>query len=378
MGSMMIVYAAITSGLGLYFLSRSASHTYGRNSSFFAVSKLTYPSAALLFDAAIAIKCFGVAVSYLIIVGDLMPQVISGSLGDKFADEYSLLMDRRFWITIFMFVIIPLAFLKRLDSLRHTSFIALIAVVYLVFIVIYHYFGPDYKAPPKEKLHYIKFSTKFFTNLPIFIFAFTCHQNVFSIYNEHIDNSQASINRVIFSAIGTTATVYQIIGLLGYLSFGDDVLPNVISMYETSVFVTIGRVAFVILILFSYPLQAHPARACLDKIFSFASPSRNGYSKLSSLDMSNIKFIILTTGILISSYIIAILVSKLDLVLAFVGSTGSTTISFILPGIFYYKIHENDPWDKKKILATFLAFYGLCVMAICLTLNIKKVASGNY
>ncbi|CAB4437725.1 unnamed protein product [Rhizophagus irregularis] len=325
MGSMMIVYAAITSGLGLYFLSRSASHTFGRNSSFFAVSKLTYPSAALLFDAAIAIKCFGVAVSYLIIVGDLMPQVISGSLGDKFADEYSLLMDRRFWITIFMFVIIPLAFLKRLDSLRHTSFIALIAVVYLVFIVIYHYFGPDYKAPPKEKLHYIKFSTKFFTNLPIFIFAFTCHQNVFSIYNEHIDNSQASINRVIFSAIGTTATVYQIIGLLGYLSFGDDVLPNVISMYETSVFVTIGRVAF--------------------------------------------KWLY---------YIIAILVSKLDLVLAFVGSTGSTTISFILPGIFYYKIHENDPWDKKKILATFLAFYGLCVMAICLTLNIKKVASGNY
>lgn len=145
---------------------------------------------------------------------------------------------------------------------------------------------------------------------------------------------------MIFSAIGTTATIYQIIGLLGYLSFGDDVLPNIISMCkyfikslplnffaeqtnslyflkkkdETSVFVTIGRVAFVILILFSYPLQAHPARACLDKIFSFASPSRNGYSKLSSLGMSNIKYIILTTGILITSYIIAILVSKLDLV----------------------------------------------------------------
>ncbi|GES73697.1 vacuolar amino acid transporter 5 [Rhizophagus clarus] len=377
-GSMLIVYAAVTSGLGLYFLSRSATHTFGRNSSFFAVSKLTYPSAALIFDTAIAIKCFGVAVSYLIIVGDLMPQVISGSLGDKFADEYSLLMDRRFWITIFMVVIIPLAFLKRLDSLRHTSLIALIAVFYLVLIVIYHYFGPDFKAPPKEKIHYVKFSTKFFTNLPIFIFAFTCHQNIFSIYNEHVDNSQASINKVIFSAIGTTATIYQIIGVLGYLSFGDDVLPNVLSMYGTKAFVTIGRVAFVILILFSYPLQAHPARACLDKIFTFTSHSKNGYSKLSSPDMSNTKFLILTSGILISSYIIAILVSKLDLVLAFVGSTGSTTVSFILPGTFYYKIHESDPWDKKKILAVFLAFYGLCVMAICLTLNITKVFSGNH
>jgi hypothetical protein len=68
------------------------------------------------------------------------------------------------------------------------------------------------------------------------------------------------------------------------------------------------------LILFSYPLQAHPARACLDKIFTFASHSKNGYSKLSPPDMSNTKFIILTSGILLSSYTIAILVSKLDLV----------------------------------------------------------------
>src|SRR5271169_6578119 len=31
-------------------------------------------------------------------------------------------------------------------------------------------------------------------------------------------------------------------------------------------------------------------------------------------------------------------VSSLDRVLAFVGSTGSTAISFILPGIFYYRM----------------------------------------
>src|SRR4051812_22850105 len=134
---MIVIFAAITSGIGLYLLSLCATHTSGRKSSFFSVSKLTYPSAALLFDSAIAIKCFGVAVSYLIIIGDLMPQVISASLGDKFINEYTIFMDRRLWITVFMFIIMPLAFLKRLDSLRHTSFIALIAVTYLVFIVIY-------------------------------------------------------------------------------------------------------------------------------------------------------------------------------------------------------------------------------------------------
>lgn len=34
----------------------------------------------------------------------------------------------RIWITLFMAVLIPLCFLRRLDSLRHTSYVALFSV----------------------------------------------------------------------------------------------------------------------------------------------------------------------------------------------------------------------------------------------------------
>ena len=74
-GIIVIFLSAVASGMGLYFLSRCAARTDGRNASFFAISKLTWPNLAIFFDLAIAIKCFGVAVSYLIIIGDLMPQV---------------------------------------------------------------------------------------------------------------------------------------------------------------------------------------------------------------------------------------------------------------------------------------------------------------
>lgn len=74
-GVFFIFLSALASGTGLYFLSRCAARTEGRHASFFAVSKLTWPKVSVLFDLAIAIKCFGVAVSYLIIIGDLMPQV---------------------------------------------------------------------------------------------------------------------------------------------------------------------------------------------------------------------------------------------------------------------------------------------------------------
>ncbi|RHZ72495.1 hypothetical protein Glove_242g65 [Diversispora epigaea] len=359
-GSMMIFYAAATSSLGLYFLSRTATHTKGRHASFFSISKLTYPKAAIFFDLAIAIKCFGVAISYLIIIGQLMPQVIESIFA---SEQNTIFLDRRFWITLSMFIIVPLSFLKRLDSLRHTSLIALFAVIYLMFIVIYNFLGPDYKSPPKDKIHLFNLTKKFLINLPIFVFSFTCHQNIFAVYNELADNSQGNINGVIVGSIGTSSIIYQIIGILGYLSFGDDVSANIIAMYKSSTIVTIGRVAIVTLVLFSYPLQNHPARACLDKVLSFGS----------SHEYSQTKYILLTSGILISSYTIGMLVSELDLVLSFVGATGSTTVSFILPGLFYYKLHENAQWDFRKSLSVFLVIYGFSVMFICVSLNILRL-----
>jgi amino acid permease len=49
---------------GLYLLSVSATRATHRQASFFAISQLTFPKAAIFFDAAIAIKCFGVSIRY--------------------------------------------------------------------------------------------------------------------------------------------------------------------------------------------------------------------------------------------------------------------------------------------------------------------------
>jgi amino acid permease len=43
-------------------------------------------------------------------------------------------------------------------------------------------------------------------------------------------------------------------------------------------------------------------------------------------------------------------VSSLEAVLAYVGSTGSTSISFILPGVFYYKISAPDSPAHQKLM----------------------------
>jgi amino acid permease len=43
-------------------------------------------------------------------------------------------------------------------------------------------------------------------------------------------------------------------------------------------------------------------------------------------------------------------VSSLEAVLAYVGSTGSTSISFILPGMFYYKISAPDSAAHQRLM----------------------------
>lgn len=102
LGVITVLWSGVTAGFGLYLQARCAQYLDRGAASFFALSQITYPNAAVIFDAAIAIKCFGVGVSYLIIIGDLMPGVVEAFLGGT--PESAFLVDRRFWITAFMCV----------------------------------------------------------------------------------------------------------------------------------------------------------------------------------------------------------------------------------------------------------------------------------
>jgi hypothetical protein len=190
---------------------------------------------------------------------------------------------------------------------------------------------------------------------------------MFSIINELEDDSPSNIVRVIGSSIGSAATIYIVVSITGYITFGNDVVGNIVSMYPTGVASTIGKAAIVILVLFSIPLQVHPCRASLDAALKWrpsrSSQPNNGRSASPLLNaapprgdhgggapMSDLRFAIITTAILVFAYMTALSVSSLDRVLAFVGSTGSTSISFILPGLFYYKISDPDSIHHQRLM----------------------------
>ncbi|WVF66405.1 hypothetical protein IAT40_001145 [Kwoniella sp. CBS 6097] len=421
--------SASTTIFGLYLLSRCAAMVgtrpgdEGKKASFNELAKLTFGKgwATKLFDLAIAIKCFGVSVSYLIICKTLLPQVsytISKVLHHPLADD-SLLLASHFWLFVCMIVIVPLSFLKTLDALKFTSQIALLTVVYLVFVVVGWFFIKG-ASPTRGEVELARFGKNTLSSFPVQVFAYTCAQNLFPIFNELQNRTQKRLNIVIGASMGSACVVYEILGIIGYLTFGSKVGSNIIAMYPpTSMIIAIGRFGIVLLVGLSYPLQLLPCRQSLHHIvFSISKKLRKMYGKPSTInngnggpeasgfasidthdesetddeseinplvpkrtdeppvvhkhEMGRIEFVSLTTGILIAGFAIAYNVHELEVVLGFVGSTGSTIISFILPGFFYFRIYRDEP-GQLKWWALALGIYGAAVMAFCLTFNILNL-----
>ena len=196
LGVSIVVWSGLVAGFGLYLQARCAEYLERGSASFFALAQITYPNAAVFFDAAIAVKCFGVGVSYLIIIGDLMPGVVEGFHGDSLGVHF--LMDRHFWITAFMYasvtlsgnepllnvfltrlVVIPLSFLRRLDSLKYTSIIALTSIGYLVILVLAHFLmGDTMEGRGPIRVFKPEGLVSALSVFPVIVFAYTCHQNV--------------------------------------------------------------------------------------------------------------------------------------------------------------------------------------------------------
>lgn len=405
LGLVIVLLAGVTSGFGLYLQGLSSKFIRRGDANFFNICSVTYPSLSLVFDIAIAIQCFGVGLSYIVLIGDLMPSIVSLPLSN----------ERLFWILSSLVVIIPLVLLKNLDSLKYTSAIALLAIGYMIVLIYSHFFLElkmelidGVKSDLKGDISVWKPQslTSILSTFSIIVFAYTGHQNMYSIINELEINSLQQINKISFITIPITAVLFITIGLAGYYTFGDNVGGNIILLYNDDIFTKFGRFSIVLMVLLSFPLMFHPCRISINNITfwisnKFSNTTTTEIEPLLSQDlqpqrpsMTNRKFYILTVCLLIVSYTLAIALSSFEFILSIVGATGSTAISFILPGLFGYKliasqeskeilklIDENDHFEQDqdlksvesifnnrtiKIFSLGLTVWGIIVMILCL------------
>lgn len=397
-GAVIILVAAATSGYGLFLQGYVSRYVPAGHASFFNVCSITYPSLSVVFDVAIAVQCFGCAISYLVLVGDLMPTIVTHvSFVSK--EHY-----RTFWIVALAVLCVPLSFLKNLDSLKYTSIMALVAIGYMAVLVVGHFLAEDVPKELKGNLVLVPPTISgVFSTFSIIVFAYTGHQNMFSIINESKDRSLTNLTSLMNTAIAISLALFIVVGLAGYLTFGDLVDGNVILLYPAAWTTTVGRFCIVFMVIFSFPLMLHPARISVNNIYYwirinyFCQPEEDHHSQTSSeetallqeqqenadlvvpkasqghiVPFSNPAFYTITVILLVVGYTAAATIQSFALVLAVVGATGSTAISFILPGLFGYKLigsESDDPSALENILKTLsliLVIWGFAVMVLCL------------
>ncbi|SCV05385.1 LANO_0H06326g1_1 [Lachancea nothofagi CBS 11611] len=423
-GSILTLMAALTSGFGLFVLAKSSKTLKDpRSSSFFTLCSITYPNLSLIFDLSMFVQCYGVGLSYLILIGDLFPGLVGGS--------------RRGWIIGSAVAIVPLLLLKKLDSLKYSSILALFAVAYLVCLILGFFVSDvlltDNSSVIRGDISWIRvYDLKgLVSTFTIIIFAFTGSMNLFSIINELKDNSMSNIDKVISRTMFISSVLFLIVGICGYLTFGSNVMGNIMLNYDPESNWTIaGKLCMGFMVVLSFPLLFHPCRISANNMVHWinitygkcedhhiprnehthpTSPismvvedeedrlilgMENGYQSTAcptsehdlevnrvarpteSVPFSNKSFYIITAVLVSSLYVLALKVTSFALVLGIVGATGSTSISFTLPGLFGYKLIGSEAAKNGRLMSKsdrfykycslLLTIYGLFIMCLCL------------
>ncbi|KAI8924730.1 transmembrane amino acid transporter protein-domain-containing protein [Entophlyctis helioformis] len=238
---------------------------------------------AVWADIAMAVSCFGFAVSYLVAIADSMPAAAAYLFPADLVGSWlaGVLQNPQFWIFAFIVVIGPLCYARSVDDFWWFSSTALGAALYLAFVVI----GLSFIVPHPHHGRLVDhpsvpwFSLKLeaFESITIYIFAFTCHQNIFTIYNEIDATYHGSglapetvmrIRRVIDMSVMSVAGLYLAVGIVGYLAFGDSTNVVLFDNLPDTFLVVVGRLMYALLAALSVPIQVHPCRASLDSILN--------------------------------------------------------------------------------------------------------------
>ncbi|KAL1568520.1 Amino acid transporter avt6a [Salvia divinorum] len=319
----------------------------------------------------------GVLIVYMIIIGD----VISGSSPSGI--HHPGLMESWFgqqWWTGRFFVLVvttlgvftPLAFLKRIDSLRHTSAVAVfLAVLFLVITagitvakwmqggVVWPRLLPDIS----------NFSSiwSLFTVVPVLVTAFLCHFNVHSIENELEDPSL--IKPVVRTSLVLCSVIYMMTSFFGFLLFGDATLDDVLSNFDKDLGIPFSsqlndavRLSYALHLMLVFPVIFYPLRLNLDGlIFSSSVP----------LTADNLRFTSLTIALMSVIFLGANFIPSIWDAFQFTGATTAVCIGFIFPAAVVLRdVHGITTWKQKTL--------GVFMVALAVFASLVAIYSDAY
>eukprot|EP00026_Physarum_polycephalum_P007672 Phypoly_transcript_07737.p1 GENE.Phypoly_transcript_07737~~Phypoly_transcript_07737.p1 ORF type:complete len:474 (+),score=61.35 Phypoly_transcript_07737:98-1519(+) len=282
----------------------------------------------------------GSTISSFTIVADLFSPIFK---------KGNLLNNRIFVMFLSLVVLFPLCYMRRINSLRHASGIAIGAFLYMSALVVISFFVEGETA---DDLLYVGLSeVDIARSIPIIVYAYTCHTQAIPVYAELRDRTSRAMFRVICGGVFLSFFLYFTTGIFGYLTFGREIQDNILKNYDPKKWeVLLGRILVCSAVLLGYPMSTWVMKDSFEQIYFYVQEKRALYRKFDvddDLPLARMvtwrQNLLETIALLAISISIAILIPKINVVFGLVGSTCSVTLNFILPGLMYSKLLRRFP-----------------------------------
>ena len=194
----------------------------------------------LVAEWAVTLQQLGACIGYVVIIGDVISP-ITGLAGGVFTGEWLI------QLLIVMVIIFPICLLRNMDALKFTSLVAIVCILMTALVLAVYGFSPALhsdvnasaagtSADPNSCGQPRKFpkGLQVLSALPVFSFAFLCHQNTFPIYEELKDASVARISIISALSMGLAILTYILAGIGGYFAFADGTLDDILLNFNVT------------------------------------------------------------------------------------------------------------------------------------------------
>ncbi|CAK6432018.1 unnamed protein product [Pipistrellus nathusii] len=305
----------------------------------------------------IIIQNIGAMSSYLLIIKIELPTTISEFLsGDHSGSWY--LHEHTLLIITCVIIVFPLALLPKIGFLGYTSSLSFFFMTFFALVTVIkkwsilcpltlnsieqHFQISNATDDCKPKLFH--FSKESAYAIPTVAFSFLCHTSILPIYSELQSPSKKRMQDVSNTAIALSVLVYFVSALFGYLTFYDKVASDILQDYNKylphDVVIRIMKLCVLFAVLLTVPLIHFPARKALMMMF------------FSNFPFSWVRHFLITLALNIIIVLLAIFVPDIKTIFGVVGSSTSTCLIFVFPGLFYLKLSREDFLSWKKLAET--------------------------